>query len=240
MPAGMQVFNSVGTLVADMTSPTLAFKAKQTVTVPAGSGRIRFVDVVFNNCDIPIFAFKANGASRNFFSDVTPVVGQPTQRSVRCYTVSEVLVDDGGGGGVSYKPNNTTSFTVDIYHFDRPIPPGGAGYGMQLFDELGHCTFDARLKAARVLRVVNGYDTFTFPTSVAPAVIPSHNWLFEVREVPAVGSVELWHRENFKFSGNTVESIPLMPHNYTILSPTAAVEKPNGIFSGIFVNVLGL
>lgn len=242
MPAGFQAFNTFGTLVADMTTPTLTLRNKITVTVPAGAGTIRFVDQLFTNCDIPVFAFRPNGANRNFFADVSTVVGQPTQRSVRCWTAREVIVSPDDSEPVSFDTNNTTSFTVTIYHFDRPATPGASGFGLQLFDELSRCTFDSNQKPARVLRSLSGafgYDDFTFPTSVAPAVIPSHNWLYETRNNPFDGWHEIWWRENWRFGGNRVESFDLFSHNFISLSGGPAISRPNGRSSGIFVDVLG-
>lgn len=242
MPSGMQVFNTSGTLVADMTTPTLTLRNKITVTVPAGAGAIRFVDQLFANCDIPVFAFRPNGANRNFFADVSTVVGQPTQRSVRCYTAAEWFFDTEGSDPATMDTNNTTSFTVTIYHFDRPAAPApGAGFGLQMFDELGRPTFDSNQKPAKVLRALTGafgYDDFTFPNSVAPAVIPSHNWRYQI-DSNAFGYYELWYRENWRFGGNRVESFDLFLHNALLISPTSHLDRPNGRSSGIFVDVLG-
>lgn len=240
MPAGLQAFNTFGTLVADMTTPTLTLRNKITVTVPAGAGAIRFVDQLFTNCDIPVFAFRPNGVNRNFFADISAVVGQPTQRSVRCYTANEWFYDPESSDPATMAPNNSASFTVTIYHFDRPATPGSSGSGLQLFDELGRCTFDSNQKPARVLRSLSGafgYDDFTFPNSVAPAVIPSHNWLYQL-DTNGFGTYELWYRENWRFGGNRVESFDLFLHNALLVSSAADLLRPNGRSSGIFVDVL--
>lgn len=241
MPSGMQVFNTAGTLVADMTSPTLTLRNKVTVTVPAGAGRTRFVDQLFTNCDIPVFAFRANGVNRNFFPDISAVAGQPTQRSVRCYTVTGYDISDDESPAIS-DPIDTTSFTVTIYHFDRPATPGASGYGLQLFDELGRPTFDSNQKAARVLRTLSGafgYDDYTYPTSVSPAVIPSHNWLREITNNPFDGWVERHWRENIVFGGNRVQSHDLFFHTQLPSGSTTPSQNPNGRSALIFVNVFG-
>lgn len=142
MPAGIQVFNTSGTVTVDDTSPTLAFKAKATANIPAGSGNIRLASVDFLNCDVPLFAFRPNSANR-----IVRLVGidtlTPTSRRV---TVMTGRVWDEGDTPPTV---NSAALGVTIYHFDRPVP-SASNYGLRIFDSAGNCTFDALQKPAIV------------------------------------------------------------------------------------------
>ena len=233
MTAGFQVYNSHGTLVADVNDVTMGFRGKYLVTVPSGAGALRYVDIEVPNCDMPSFAFRPTSYGRNCFAEFTPKPGTPTTMQIRVWTGAETIVED--GNPVYQEAINTASFQVWIYHFDRPGNDGN--YGLQLFNAAGEITFNSNYPPARVLKGFSTDDLTSYSPAL-PAIIPSNrSYIASLNRSPD-GWIELWAREMFRFESMYQVRFQEMFYTFsTAISPTTAYERYTGIVGGIVIDV---
>lgn len=139
MTAGIQIFNTHGTMQIDDKVFTLGLRAKQTVVIPSGASPNVSVD--FLNCDVPLFAFRPIGTSSLFsVPQIYAPTGFPNTRTIVLQQIKENYFDG----------NPTSSMTVEIYHFDRPTGTEGEPVGLRVFDSAGKCTFNSSMLPAIV------------------------------------------------------------------------------------------
>lgn len=241
MPSGMQVFNSQGTIVADVTSPTYMFRNKYTITVPAGAGRVRAAIIDVANCENPVFVARCTLTNRRFTIDWRPKPGVPGTYEVRALALHEVFDEE--DMALQYETVNTAALPVEVFHFDWPIMSAEKS-GLQLFDGTGRCTFDSNLRPARVARALLssfGSDDWTAPSGVRVGVLPFYNYMLSFRNTAPNGYYELWWREAFVFLGERVLTRELFCHNaITGVSPGTLYEKPHGTPGVLFIDLAGL
>lgn len=134
MTAGIQIYNSTGTIQIDDSDPALAMREKRTVSVPAAtlSGMV-YVNVTFTNVEFPMLAVRTGNTS-SYVSVVT------TSRS---------------GSSITYRigQTGTSALNVVCYFFDRPIPTSTSS-GLKIYDTTGKCTFDSNHKHGVIRREV--------------------------------------------------------------------------------------
>jgi len=235
MPSGMQIFNSTGQIVADVTSPTLALRNKYTMTIPAGTGLVRSSTMLeVPNTELPFFAIRPNSANRpTFILSNVPKVGTPTTRQIIVSTCEPMDFEDQNPPTVS---SQQTSYTVTLYYFDRPQVSGT--YGLQLFDASGNCTFDSAGKFARVFAA--GVGSYNLGGSQIGAVAANLTSRYRIAQVGGVGWREGQYREYCTVNGSAAVLAARTMVGYVNLggSPTA-VDRIYGYEGGFVLPVTG-
>lgn len=206
MPAGIEVRNNNGTIQINELNPTLALRGKQSNTTPAALYQYR--THTFTGVDVPAFGLSCQSTA--VFIVSFKRVG------------STCTVQVGG---------NAVNRDYTIYHFDRPQPTSG-GYGLQVFDATGKCTFDSQ-RSPGVIRAVVHPPGASWASSVATAKPNTRQWcgiiansidVFTEVDGGQIGPNEWWREQAFYVTG--VRTAPL----------TATVSAAQRLFDRATVN----
>jgi hypothetical protein len=149
MNAGIQIINDHGTILIDDKSPCLQLRAKYTLNVRSGAAP-GIDNISIPNVQAPLFAIRPHVAGKRVYIANVAATATPTTKLLQLRQTLGVGWDE------------SSSVNVDIYHFDKPLPPT-SNTGLQVFDAAGNCTFDAMGKTAVVVGVADA--------PVAPIVV---------------------------------------------------------------------
>ena len=189
MPAGIQIYNSAGTIQIDDSDPALALREKRTVSVPAATlNNMIYVDVTFTNVEFPMMAVRTG----NTGSYVSVVTASRT------------------GSSITYRIGQTGASPLNVvcYFFDRPIPTSTSS-GLKIYDTTGKCTFDSNHKHGVIRREVT-VSTGTLGSTTTVTKPSGETWaaLFlrtsygrELRDGGQITLNEWWWEEYFYQSG---------------------------------------
>ncbi len=152
MGAGLHIINSHGTVLIDDKSPCLQLRAKYTLSVR--SGAVAGIDSInVPNVDTPLFALRPRVANKRVYLSMIAATGTATTKLLQVRQTYGVGWDE------------SSSVDVDIYHFDKPLPPT-SNFGLRVFNAAGECMFDA---AGKTAVVVGAADTAEIPVTVPTA-----------------------------------------------------------------------
>lgn len=248
MAAGFELINDHGSLLISADVPALQYKAKYSVTVPAGSAPNRYVEFTVTNCTAPVLFARpqdAAGDSRWFLLSYAPKSGSMT---VRAY-----LMGSGALGG-----SGTGSLALTVYHFDMPNESVGGNFGMKLYDASAKCTFNSNEKLCLVVGDIfdvpsdgdiyvdggivfePGSRSFSAPAGVlAAASMPGNFWREYTNRAAGVNRS---YQTVAKVQGQTVS---IWPQANTLVSdgppqaPYDTEDRYTGSPGGVIIDVAG-
>lgn len=229
MPSGIEVRNDSGAIQINEQNPTLSLRSKQSNTTPGSLYQFR--THTFNDVDVPAFGLSCQSASV-FIVSVK-----------RVGTTCTVQV---GGNAVNHD--------YTIYHFDRPQPVS-SGFGIQVFDATGKCTFDSH-RSPGVIRAVAHQPGATWASALVTAKPSTREWcgiiadsidVYTDLDGGQIGPNEWWREQTFYVTGvrtaplqATVGAVERLFDRSTVNSQVSNLTDVRGAHAVLWVDVTGL
>lgn len=230
MPTGIEVRNNSGSIQINDQNPTLALRSKQAGVTSASL--YSYTTHVFNNVDVPAFGLQCQS---------TWVYIASMKRVGNTVTVTV-------GGAI-------TGRDYTIYHFDRPLPTSSNGFGLQVFDASGKCTFDSH-RSPGVIRAVAHQVGDTWATTITTPKPSDRAWcgiiansldVYTDIDGGQIGPNEWWREQMFYVTGvrtaplnATVQAVPRFYDLSTVNSQVQNLTDLRGRHAVMWVDVTGL
>lgn len=178
MTAGFQAFTDTGLVQIDGTTQNLVLRQTLSVTpvssdMPAGK----------SNAGVQ-YTLKANLADFTI-SAVSPLIALYSPNAYA--TLLRCVNNQNGTWSVRIWSSASTALTVYIFDQSSAAAPGGAGYGLQVFDANGVLIVDARQRLARVIDTQAGNINNAGPGWGQWAHVDTRNYSWNYPSVSKIG-----------------------------------------------------